>query len=172
MKTLKVKDKEILCFEIPLKSEDFSINNDDISYMKFYPSDKNLNSGEGYMSEEYIIGDFKKYEILGKLSDILQNDVLMKKYVNGFFKHDNSQKYDCFEDYERKNGLTYPFDNIKDSFISLLKSQNINCKLITREPKICDFNKNEGWSWLYKQKLDKYNELPDDLILIEKEYEE
>lgn len=75
---------------------------------------------------EYIIPlNVALFKIIGTVYSDYSYDFDTKLHVNGFFKHDNSTVYDCWQNYYNPSVVTFGFDNPNDSFTSLLKQNNV-----------------------------------------------
>jgi len=55
-------------------------------------------------------------------------DVECRRIVSGFFKHDKSESFDCWQNYYKPYAVTYSCDTAVESFHSLMKSVGIDDK--------------------------------------------
>ncbi len=102
---------ELIAVLVPFV-EGLNINNERL----FWDWIKNNPKENGGFNDEYkIIGTVTKDSI----------DFDCEKYVEGFFKHNLSQNFDCWKNYYNPSGLTYSKTTPKESFISLLNSKEL-----------------------------------------------
>lgn len=65
-----------------------------------------------------VIGDCSKKSAIGFLKDL--DDETISRYVEGFFKHDDSVTFDCWRDYCDSTPITYSKHTAKESLLSLM----------------------------------------------------
>lgn len=66
----------------------------------------------------------KDWKIVGLIKDL--NSEQVKRFVEGFFKKDKSEHYDCWKNYNNPSVITYSCDSPIESFKTLLLSENID----------------------------------------------
>jgi hypothetical protein len=84
-------------------------------FLQFY-----LNGETFYDRVRLIEFDDAHYEVVNFARDM--TDAECKRIVEGFFRHDNSENFDCWKNYHNPIAVTYGCDTPLKSFDTLMKS--------------------------------------------------
>ena len=117
MKEIKLPSGNYIFVEV---SDDAKVKDYDID-KAIYTNLYNLKKGESANTLSQKEEDFK---IISTTKDITEEEC--KKYVEGFFKHDLSQNFDCWKNYYNSSGLTYSKATAKKSLQSLIQANGLD----------------------------------------------
>ena len=169
---LTIKDKEYLLVGCPKDINKFVIKN--YGYAGKWLEgieDSKLNSWKVKIDNE------NTYQIINTISNLTEKECkelveysdtreFMPSVAPHYYDYLDTNKWDYTED---SGNVIYGWKTAKESFISLLKSKNILAKSFVDEPKVYDREKHTIYfdEDIFKKDLEKYQNLPDELLLIQ-----
>lgn len=156
---LTIKDKDYLLVEVSLDTCDFKLNyEEETGYLLIY-KDNECGNNIGDVAHKEIKGlDYINLKIINTISNLTEEECkeLTTLYPSGLY---GTEEY-------KETGMVMLDKTAKESFITLLKSKNILAKSfieIPLEPQIFkEMRLNK-----FEQELKEYQNLPDELLLIE-----
>ena len=122
---IELKPTELKAVYIPHGSYDVQVWNHGIGF-KHDDYDGNKDSN-GFHHVETGLFRWGGFRVVGQVLELSESGVYFnpKKYVEGFFKHDLSENFDCWKNYHNPCGVTYGCKTPEESFITLLKSNGV-----------------------------------------------
>lgn len=123
---IDLKPTQLKAVYVPKGAYDIQVWNHGIGFR--HDDYDGMKDSNGFYHTETGLFKWSEFKIIGQVLDLSESGVYLepRRYVEGFFKKDLSQNFDCWKNYHNPVGMTYTCSTPEESFITLLKSNGIS----------------------------------------------